>query len=107
MKSSDIVLVPSKAEGFGLVLLEAYSVKKPIVYFDVPALNEIVINQKTGLLVAPYSTSDFTKSIKYLLNNKKIAKNFGEQGYQYQKEAFYMKVMIDKTIKFYHSCLVS
>ena len=40
MFNSDVVLAPSISEGFGVVVLESFSVKKAIVAFDVPSLNE-------------------------------------------------------------------
>lgn len=38
-------------EGLPLVLCEAMASKTPIIATDVPGVNEIVLNEKTGLLV--------------------------------------------------------
>ena len=105
MKSSDIILIPSKAEGFGLVALEAYSVKKPIISFNVPALNEIIIHQKTGALVQPYSVDQFSKEIEQLLINNEKRIEYGNNGYNLLKHKFSLNRMTQETIDFYQSCL--
>ena len=42
MKSSDIIVIPSKWEGFGLVAAEAMACGKPVVASNVPGLAEVV-----------------------------------------------------------------
>jgi len=46
ISSSDVMLIPSMSEGFGVVLLEGWHNQKPIIAFDVPAPNEIIIHNK-------------------------------------------------------------
>ncbi|MEX1001459.1 MAG: glycosyltransferase family 4 protein [Crocinitomicaceae bacterium] len=105
MASSDVVLIPSKAEGFGLVLLEAYSVKKPVVIYDVPALNEHVINGKTGLIARPYLIEDLSDKIECLLRDKVRSHEMGESGYRLLKSNYTLKTMVTKTIDFYRKSL--
>lgn len=51
MASCHVCLAPSKWEGLGLHLYEAIAHGLPIISIDSPPTNEIVIHQKTGLLV--------------------------------------------------------
>lgn len=51
MREHDIVLVPSKAEGFGLVAVEAIASGRWVVASDVGGLREIVIDGVNGTLV--------------------------------------------------------
>ena len=48
--SSDIVVVPSLIEGFGLPILEALRLGRPVITLDAPPMNEIN-NKKVGYLV--------------------------------------------------------
>ncbi|MBD3636685.1 MAG: glycosyltransferase family 4 protein [Crocinitomicaceae bacterium] len=105
MASSDVVLIPSKAEGFGMVLLEAYSVKKPVVTYDVPALNEHVIHNKTGLLAEPYRVENLSDQILSLLSNRESGTKMGENGYELLKNNYTLNTMITRTIQFYEKCL--
>ncbi|MBB3696340.1 glycosyltransferase [Flammeovirga yaeyamensis] len=102
---SQILVVPSISEGFGLVFLEGYNAKIPIIAFDVPASNEIIINNETGILVKPYSTKDLTVSIKNLFNNSSEQKRLATNGYKRLKEYFNIERMVNETISFYKNVL--
>jgi glycosyltransferase involved in cell wall biosynthesis len=53
LSNCSVFCVPSLDESFGIVYLEAMRCAKPIVALDVSPVNEIVVNNETGLLVAP------------------------------------------------------
>ncbi|MEI9933618.1 MAG: glycosyltransferase family 4 protein [Ferruginibacter sp.] len=102
-KGSDVVVAPSLAEPFGLIVLEAYACSKPVVAFNVTAFNENIIDNETGCLITPYNIEELAKKIKYLLENKNIAEQFGANGNALIKHKFSLNNSIEKTIKFYHS----
>src|SRR5205814_1575312 len=45
----DLLVLPSDAEGFGLVLIEAMAANIPIVATNVPGIRDVVIDGQTGL----------------------------------------------------------
>lgn len=47
----DVLVLPSEAEGFGLVLIEAMAVGVPVVATDAPGIRDVVTHGVTGLLV--------------------------------------------------------
>lgn len=49
---ADIVVMPSRWEGFGLVALEAMRAGRPVLAFRTGALGEIVVDGQTGILCA-------------------------------------------------------
>ena len=51
--ASDVLVVPSRWEGFGMVAIEAMREGKPVVAHDVGGLPEIVADRETGLLFSP------------------------------------------------------
>jgi glycosyltransferase involved in cell wall biosynthesis len=51
IRSMDVLVLPSEAEGFGLVLIEAMAAGVPVVATDVPGIRDVVRNGETGLLV--------------------------------------------------------
>lgn len=53
MKACDVLVVPSRWEGFGLVAIEAMRMQKPVVAAAVGGLVEILGNGQYGMLVAP------------------------------------------------------
>lgn len=63
--SADVLVMPSRWEGFGLTAVEAMRSSLAVIATNVGGLPEIVIDGKTGFLVAPNDC----KSIASLLNN--------------------------------------
>lgn len=78
--SSNIFLFPSIQEGFGIVLLEAMACGKPVVAFDIEPINEVIINNVTGLLVPKYNTDALANAVVTLLKNEELRKKMGEMG---------------------------
>ena len=98
---SDIKLVPSKAEGFGLVSLEAMNQKLAIVGFNVSATNEIVVHNKTGLLIEPFNAELFSSELISLLKNPTLYKQMGELGLERLSTNFSVAGMVENVIDFY------
>ncbi len=55
LASLDVLVLPSDAEGFGLVLIEAMAAGVPVVATRVPGIQDVVEDGKTGLLAPPRS----------------------------------------------------
>lgn len=101
IEGSDIIVAPSIAEAFGLIVLEAYSCAKPVVAFNVPAFNENVIDNETGCLATPYNVEALAEKIKYLLQNKNVAVQYGKNGRKLLEDKFSSDAAIEKTISFF------
>lgn len=105
MASSDVVLVPSVSEGFGIINLEAFSVKKPVIAFDVPTCNEIIESGKTGVLVPFCDINELSNAIIQLLSDKKLTTQLGLNANEKLKQYFTMDRMVNETIQFYNKVL--
>lgn len=105
MYNSDLVAVPSISEGFGVVFLEAFNCKKPVVSWDVPAGNELMKEGKTGYLVAPYNTQALADKMTYVLNHPTGAQEVGVKAYEELKNYYNLKRMTKETVEFYQSAL--
>lgn len=102
---SDVMVVPSISEGFGLVFLEAMNAKIPLIGFDVAATNEIIDNEKTGVLVQPFNVNQLAKKIIYLLQNKDYRIRLSDNAYEKRKKYFGSERMVKETINFYEKVL--
>jgi len=105
MANSDVVTIPSISEGFGVVFLEAFSAKTPVVSWDVPAGNELMKNKKDGYLVQPYNTAELSDCLISVLQNPANQKPVVEAAYEKLKSYFRLNRMVDQTIQFYHNSL--
>jgi len=70
----------SDVEGLGIFFLEAAAYGLPIVASRTGGIPDVVINNKTGLLVSPDSVEEIAAAIKKLLANRQLAQQYGRAG---------------------------
>lgn len=107
MASSDVVLMPSVAEGFGIVLLEAASVKRPVVAFDVYSPKELFCHNKEILLAKAFDVEEYTNHIDNLLADKEFYAQISGNFFSKLKNYYSLKRMVDQTIAAYKRALES
>lgn len=76
-----IFCMPSMAEGFGLVYLEAMKHRLPCIASPADAASEIVQHNVTGLLVIQSELDALAQAIAELLKNPERRREMGEAGY--------------------------
>ncbi len=81
LASARCLVLPSRIESLGLVLLEAWSVKTPVITWNLPLFESIIDRDKDGLLAAN-SVEDLSACIRQLLENPDMAVKMGQSGYQ-------------------------
>jgi glycosyltransferase involved in cell wall biosynthesis len=69
LAQSGMLILPSFAEGFGLVLIEAMAAGVPVVASDIPGIRDVVRNGETGLLVPPGLPGPLTQAIRNLVED--------------------------------------
>ncbi|PKL68749.1 MAG: glycosyltransferase family 1 protein [Methanobacteriales archaeon HGW-Methanobacteriales-1] len=85
IKSSHIFCLPSKVEGFGIVVVEALGCGVPFVASKIPPIME-ASGEKGGLFFEPENWMELSEKIKYLLNNPQIYEKLQNEGAdQYKK----------------------
>jgi glycosyltransferase involved in cell wall biosynthesis len=67
---TDICIIPSIHEGFGIVAIEALSFGIPIICSNISSLNEIVQHSVNGLFFETGSPIDLSKSLNYMMSNR-------------------------------------
>ena len=79
---SDLFLLPSETESFGLAALEAMAAKTPVISTNTGGLPEVNINGKTGFLSDVGDVSDMAKNSIYLLEDEDRLNLFKENAYK-------------------------
>ncbi len=82
MSLMDIVIVPSRFEGFGLSAAEAMAMGKPVIVSNTFGLKELVDHEITGLLFENENASELSNQIVRLLNDKNFSDKIGQNAYQ-------------------------
>lgn len=77
LSTFDLFVMPSLSETFGLVLVEAMASSLPVIATNSGGVPEIVENLKDGLLFEPKNSSELSKLIQNVFNNKDLATFFG------------------------------
>lgn len=101
-KNAEVYIEPSLEEGFGLPLLEAFSLGCPVVASDVGSLKEV------GGDAVHYFISndvdDLVTKIEDVLNNKELRKDLVEKGKKRVK-LFSWEKMVEQTLEVYRKCV--
>ena len=75
-------------EGLGLVLVEALACACPVITTDLPAIRDVVIHERTGVLVSERDSYSLANAILDLLNNPGKRKQLADKGREYVEEHF-------------------
>jgi glycosyltransferase involved in cell wall biosynthesis len=101
----DICILPSLLEGLGVSVLEAMAAGKPVIASRVGGLPELVIDNVTGLLVAPRDIEGLANAISTLAGDKSLIRAMGKKGRERLKEKFTME-QTARQVEDYYYCLL-
>lgn len=100
MKAAECVVVPSRNEPFGIVVLEAWASGKPVIATHGTGAGEIVWHDVTGLKVFQ-NPSSIAWGVKSLLSDPHKAKFLGENGREAAEKSFSWDKIADCTLNVY------
>jgi glycosyltransferase involved in cell wall biosynthesis len=100
-RSVDLLLFPSRLEGFGLVALEAQACGLPVVATNGSALCEIVQHGISGILCPQDDVDAFVAAIKKIASNKDLRLQMGNAGHIAAKNNFSENFIIGKYLELY------
>lgn len=99
--ASDVLIIPSYAESFGLTALEAMAMGLPIIASKVGGLVEMVKDNINGYLFDPGSEEDLIKKMEQLANNSAHRLEMGKNGNKMSMKYSWNK-MANDVINLYH-----
>jgi glycosyltransferase involved in cell wall biosynthesis len=79
MNLSDLFVLPSLEEAFGIVLVEAMSQSMPVVATAVQGVSSIVRDGVNGFLVPPQDEKALAAKVVSLLENPRLAREMGKR----------------------------
>ena len=104
LMDADCLVLPSRYEIFGNVILEAYACGKPVIASNVGGLKELVEHGKTGFL---FDNEDYKKLawlMYFLLTADKLRFSMGINA-KNKVKSFSIEKIVDKLEKIYRDCL--
>jgi glycosyltransferase involved in cell wall biosynthesis len=105
IEQSNVVVVPSIGEGFGMVALEAMERARPVIATAIGGLTDIVRDGETGVLVPVAETEPLTRAILELAENPDRARAMGDAARERSVLRFPESRCTDRTEQLYRDLL--
>jgi glycosyltransferase involved in cell wall biosynthesis len=100
---ADIIVMPSRYESYGLVLLEAMEMGLPVVACAAGGPMEIVEHGETGLLVEPDCSPALADALQTLIEDGELRRRMALAARRRSKTRFSREAFIEATIRLYQS----
>ncbi len=101
---SDIFVLPSYSENFGLAAVEAMACGLPTIISDQVGIHKEIAASKAGIVIKA-DPKQLAEAIMALLDNPKMCKSMGRNGQQVVKDRFAPDKVTDSMIDAYQSLL--
>ena len=96
-QQSNVLVLASVNESFGMVLIEAMACKVPVIGANTCGIPYVIDNKKNGLLFPPGDKKVLSETILHVLQNDRYAKSLAENGYKKVLSDFTWLKQIKKT----------
>ena len=98
---SDVFLLPSELESFGLAALEAQACELPVIATRIGGIPEVVNDGETGFLSDIGDIAKMTEDTLVLLRDENLRRTFGERGRELAIQRYSTDKIIPQYIAFY------
>jgi len=98
---TDIVVLPSRVEPFGIIIIESGLMKKPFIGSKIDGIQEIIIHGENGLLFETGNSEELELQIEAILKNPTFAKELGINLYKKVKKYYTPAKILPKYEKLY------
>lgn len=103
----DIVVHCSLREGLARVLPQALIAAKPVISYDVDGAREVVLPDRTGLLLPPRAIDQLAQSLVKLVQDPELRSRYGNEGRRLFTNRFRHDLMVDQIRRLYEQALAA
>jgi glycosyltransferase involved in cell wall biosynthesis len=101
LAASDVFVLPSGEEGFGLSVAEAQACEVPVLVSDIPVFAEVVEHGRTGYLIKPDDYKEFARRAVALLGSEATRTRMGLAGRESVLKRFDKQVFVRRMMALY------
>jgi glycosyltransferase involved in cell wall biosynthesis len=88
LRGCELLVLPSREEAFGIVLIEAMACKTPVVASAVGGIPEVIEHEVTGILVEPDDPDRLADALARVLTDTALKRTIAENGYARMLDRF-------------------
>lgn len=96
LSACDVVACPSRDESFGMVTVEAWAARRPVVAADIAAVRDVVEEGMDALLIPVGDASALAEAISTLLRDPTRARLFGAAGRRKVEQSLGWESIVDR-----------
>lgn len=101
MKEMDLFCMTSSLEGIPRCMMEAMAMEVPVVAYNIPGVNKLIIPEKTGLMAPFGDVEELVQCWKRMLSNGNFGEQMAKNARQHVFEKFSAKRMAEEYTKLY------
>jgi glycosyltransferase involved in cell wall biosynthesis len=105
LNATDIFLMPSIAESFGMMAVEAMACGTPVIVFEDTALQEVVQAPRAGIAVPYKNAKALTEAIANLLQDSDLRKQLSKSALELVRSEYDIRLYIDRHISLYENII--
>jgi glycosyltransferase involved in cell wall biosynthesis len=105
IKSSQVIVVPSRMESLPTTVKEAFYLNVPVVATNVGGIPELIKDNETGMLVPSENPDKLADAVNELLSDKQKAERLANNGNKFIKNHMTWDIILPKYIQFYEDLL--
>lgn len=105
LSAADVVVMPSRYEPFGTVMIEAWAAKKPLIVAASAGPLGLVNDGEDALLVPVDDPISLADAIRKVISDENLAKSLADRGHAVWKDLFTEDAVVRKYIDFYEQIL--
>lgn len=96
INSLNVYIHATLGETMSTAIMQVMACGIPIIASDVPGVNNMIVNDKTGLLVPAKNSAALTSAINYLLNNPIIATRLANTAFDFARKNYSNETMLQR-----------
>lgn len=97
----NLMVMPSRSEGFGVAAAEASACARPVVASNIGGIPEIILDGISGILVPPENSKALADAMLKLANDRQLCHKMGQAGYEFVKQNYDWEKSLDQMCQLY------